>query len=249
MKKLLTGLKNRTINLIFPIKCVICEKETTTRKKNKLICTDCLKNLSPSLNFYCPFCEARTADAKLCFSCLPPHSSLSDKFYLDRLLYLFPYQDFKIQKVIKAFKYRFIKELEIPLGRLMASYLEKIKNKIDLNDSVLIPVPLHQRKLNQRGYNQSELIAAEISKYSNLETANNCLLKTKPTKDQVNLKENQRPENLKNVFRCDRPELILDKKVLLLDDVYTTGTTMQECAKVLKDAGTKEVIGLAIARG
>ncbi|TSC90918.1 MAG: phosphoribosyltransferase [Parcubacteria group bacterium Gr01-1014_2] len=250
--ELLTSVKERLIELLFPVKCVVCEKETEQKRKNKFICTSCLKNLSPSLNFYCPLCEARTADAKLCFSCRALRSlgeGGQDHFYLDRLLYPFPYQDFKIQKVVKAFKYRFIKELEIPLGRLMVSYLEKIKNKIDLNDSTLVPVPLHKRKFNSRGYNQSELIAQQLSKFLNFRVANNCLIKNKATKDQASLKNEQRTKNIKGVFKCAEPEQMREKRILLVDDVYTTGTTMNECARVLKDEGAKEVIGLTIARG
>lgn len=248
MKKLLTGLKNSSINLLFPIRCVVCKKETERKRKNKLICTECLKEFSPSLNFFCPLCEAGTSDAKLCFSCLPPHSK--NKFYLDRLIYPFSYKDRPIQKVIKAFKYHFIKDLEIPLGHLIIDYLEKIKKQIDLKDLILIPVPLHKRKYNQRGYNQSELIAEQIiSCFEKSEILTDVLKKEKSTKDQANLKEDRRLENLKCVFVCSKPWLVSGKKVILIDDVYTTGATMQECAKVLKEAGANEVIGLAIARG
>ncbi len=247
--KLLTTAKEEALELLFPMKCAVCEKETGGKRKNKLICTDCLKELSPSLKFYCPLCEARTADGKLCFSCNLIINNTKINFYLDRLLYPFAYQDFKIQKIIKAFKYRFIKDMEIPLGRLMANYLEKVKKQIDLNGSILIPVPLHKRKLNQRGYNQSELIARQISKSLNFERINDCLIKNKTTKDQAGLENKERIKNIKGAFVCRKPELVSGKNILLVDDVYTTGATMAECAKILKEAGAKEVIGLAIARG
>lgn len=247
--KLLTKTKDIVLDLLFPIRCAACEKETGHKKKNKLICSDCLKTLSPSSSFFCPLCEAKTADGKLCFSCQLIIGGNTSSFPLDRLLNPFSYKDLAIQKIIKAFKYRFIKDLEIPLGRLMTGYLEKIKDRVDLNNLTVVPVPLHKRKFNQRGYNQSELIADKISEYLNAEMAGDCLLKTKPTKDQARLKENERPENLKNVFVCSKPWLVSGKKVMLIDDVYTTGATMKECAQVLKKAGAKEVIGLVIARG
>ncbi len=275
--KLLTKVKEEALELLFPIKCAVCEKETgdppslklRRARKNKLICTDCLKKLSPSLNFYCPLCEARTADGKLCFSCRLIISNTENKFYLDRLFYPFFYKDFKIQKVIKAFKYRFIKDMEIPLGRLMNSYLEKAKERIDLSGSILIPVPLHKRKYNQRGYNQSELIAGQISKSLNqstqinlsarpspqilegsgFEIINDCLIKNKTTKDQAILENKERTKNIKGVFSCVKPEVIEGKNILLVDDIYTTGATMQECARILKEAGAKEITGLVIARG
>ena len=250
MKKLLTALENNFVNLLFPIKCVVCKKETSLKRKNKLICMDCLKNLSPSFNFYCPLCEARTADAKLCFSCNLILNNTQNKFHLDRLIHPFPYKDWPIQKIIKAFKYHFIKDLEIPIGRLMTNYLEKVKKQIDLNSLILVPVPLHKRKYNQRGYNQSELIAKQIiSCFEKSEILTDVLKKEEPTKDQASLENDQRIKNIEGVFKCMKPEKILDKRILLIDDVYTTGATMQECAKVLKEAGAKEVIGLAIARG
>lgn len=247
--KLLTSAKDCLLELLFPIKCAVCEKETGHKKKNKLVCAECLKKMPPSLDFYCPLCEAKTIDGKLCFSCRLIISNTEKSFYLDRLIYPFSYKNPAIQKVIKAFKYRFIKDLDQPLGWLMISYLDKIKGKIDLKDIVIIPVPLHKRKFNQRGYNQSELIASEISGYLNIGIINDCLLKIKSTKDQAKLEENKRFGNLKGVFLCAKPWLATGKKILLLDDVYTTGETMKECAKVLKEAGAKEVIGLAIARG
>ena len=250
---LLTKVKEEMLELLFPIKCAACEKETAEKRKNKLICTDCLKKLSPSLNFFCPLCEARTADGKLCFSCNLIVSDAKNNFYLDCLIYPFSYRNFKIQKIIKAFKYRFIKNLEIPLGRLMTSYLEKIKDKVDLNDLTVIPVPLHQRKFNERGYNQSELIAKKVFEYlklqQNIEIFPNALVKNRMTKDQAELDSEKRVSNLRNVFKCAMPELVSGRKILLVDDVYTTGATMAECARVLKEAGAKEVIGLTIARG
>lgn len=264
--KLLTSAKDYFLELIFPIKCVVCSKETERARKNKLICTDCLKELTPSLNFYCPLCEARSIGGEVCFSCslvnsqkkiLPGEGSplryeiisWGNRLVLDRLLSPFSYKEAGIQKIIRAFKYHYIKKLQSPIGKMLEKYLEKITGEIDLNGSLVVPVPLHKRKFFQRGYNQAQLLAEQIAKYLNVEILNNCLIKTKSTKDQVDLEKEQRVKNLEGVFKCLNLELIKNRKVLLVDDVYTSGTTMNECAKVLKEAGAKEVIGLVIARG
>ncbi|MEK7203865.1 MAG: ComF family protein [Patescibacteria group bacterium] len=267
--KLLTKVKEEALELFFPIKCAACERVPmpkasrildgkaigkTNRIKNKLICTECLGKLSPSLDFFCPLCEAKTADGKLCFSCNLIINNTKNNFYLDRLFHPFSYKDFKIQKIIKAFKYRFIKDLEIPLGRLMIKYLDKIKDKIDLSDLIIVPIPLHKRKFNQRGYNQSELIAQKVfeylkPQYQNTEIFSDALIKNQMTKDQAELDSEKRISNLKDVFKFEGSESVSRKRILLIDDVYTTGATMGQCAKVLKEAGAKEVIGLAIARG
>ncbi|MFN7088697.1 MAG: ComF family protein [Candidatus Paceibacteria bacterium] len=246
--KLLTSLKNEFLELLFPIKCAVCERETEGAQKNKLICLACLKNLTPSLSLYCPLCEAKTIDGGLCFSCKMIGGETGN-FKLDKLLYPFSYKDPTVEKIIKVFKYDFIKGLAEPIEKLMANYLKKIKERIDLNELLGIPIPLHRIKFNHRGYNQSELIADEIAKCQNIKVLKNCLVKIKSTKDQAKLKENERLKNLNGAFKCLKPELISGQKILLVDDVYTSGATMNECAKVLKEAGAKEVIGLVIARG
>ena len=250
--KILTSLKESILELLFPLKCAACEKETGDKPKNKLICAGCLKRLSPSLDFFCPLCEAKTAGGEICFSCRIIISNTENSFYLDRLFYPFSYKDRAIQKIIKAFKYRFIEGLKVPLGHLVIRYLEKIKDKADLDESVIIPVPLHKRKFNQRSYNQSELIAGQVFNHfepARAELAADALVKAKATKDQAGLKEGKRLGNLKGVFACSKPWLVSGRKILLIDDVYTTGATMNECARVLKEARAKEVIGLVIARG
>ncbi len=254
--KLLTSVKDGFLQLLFPIRCVVCERETENppssklrrARKNKLICSDCLKNLTPSLNFYCLLCEAKSVDAGMCYSC-KTIAGENGSFKIDKLIYPFSYREPAIQKIVKAFKYSFIKELTEPIGKLMINYLNKIGGEFSFNDYLIIPVPLHKRKYNWRGYNQSELVAQKISKYLNIGLAKNYLIKEKSTRDQVELKKDERLKNLDGAFKCSGSESISGRKILLVDDVYTTGTTMNECARVLKEAGAKEVIGLAIARG
>ena len=112
----------------------------------------------------------------------------------------------------------------------------------------LIPVPLFKRKLKKRGFNQAEEIAKELSRVLKIPLISDNLIKTKETPPQVNLSEKEREENLKNAFFCKNPALIKQKKIFLIDDVYTTGSTMEECAKTLKQSGAKEIWGIVVAR-
>ena len=128
------------------------------------------------------------------------------------------------------------------------------KNTDDIwENSVLVPVPLDKNKLKSRGYNQSEELAKELSKVLQVPVVSDFLIKTKSTKPQMELKKEEREKNLLNAFTIksggtsDVPPLS-NKKVFLVDDVYTTGSTMQECAKVLRNAGAKSVWGITIAR-
>lgn len=254
IKDLLTASKTFFLDILFPLKCVVCEKETEEMRKNKLICTSCLKKIKPSLSFYCPLCKARSDTGELCLACRNQNKNLKSKFYLDKLLSPFSYNNYAVNRVIKAFKYQYIKGLAQPIGRLLAVYLKKIEEKIDFDDFVVVPVPLHKRKFFKRGYNQSELIAKEVfnflnSNYEDVFIYFDVLLKAKPTKDQASLDKKLRINNLKNVFLCKSPNLVQEKNILLVDDVYTTGTTLNECAKVLKEAGASQVVGLVIAKG
>jgi ComF family protein len=111
-----------------------------------------------------------------------------------------------------------------------------------------MPVPLGKRRLKWRGFKQAEELAKELSSFLKIPLVSDCLIKIKETLPQVELSEKEREENIKGVFKIKNDEKILGKKILLVDDVYTTGSTMKECARILKRAGAKEIIGIVIAR-
>lgn len=261
IKELLTKLKESILELLFPIKCVVCEKETYSAKKNKLICLDCFKTIRPSFELKCIQCLARTIDGGVCFACKFQNekginiSSLRLENFLDSLIYPFSYSDWRVQKLIKAFKYKYIKDLAKPLSRILFIYLNKLNPKyFNLDKALIIPVPIFKRKLYRRGYNQSELLAGELHKnlktrFPGIEFNSNFLIKIKSTPAQVDLNGADRLRGPLNSFRCLNPEGVKNRKILLVDDVYTTGATMQECAKVLRKAKAKEIIGLVIAKG
>ena len=122
-------------------------------------------------------------------------------------------------------------------------------NKEDIwHNSILIPVPLDIKKLKSRGYNQTEELAKELSKILLAPVLSNNLIKIKSTQAQIELSGKEREQNLKNVFIIKNPTEFAGKKIFLVDDVYTTGSTMEECARVLKKAGAKQVWGIAVAR-
>ena len=155
--------------------------------------------------------------------------------------------------MIKIFKYEpFVKELAKDLASLVIAHFQLLDEKPSFlkknPDYVLVPVPLEKRKLKWRGFNQVEEIGKEISKFLNIPLINDILFKIKETPPQVELSEKEREENIKEVFIIRNREKILGKKILLVDDVYTTGSTMEECSQVLKKAGATEVIGIVIAR-
>ena len=183
-------------------------------------------------------------EQKTCKNC-------QQKTKLNGLFIAAAYKNQLVKKLINQFKYKpYLKELCPILCSLIISHFSfSGNNAFDaLKQGILVPVPLHRARFKERGFNQSEEIAKELSVKLNLAFYNNVLIKIKPTAAQVGLSSEQRKKNIKGTFVCEKFRRIERKKILLVDDVYTTGATMEECAEILKQAGAREVWGIAIAR-
>ena len=124
---------------------------------------------------------------------------------------------------------------------------KKIFENIKKYDKI-IPVPISKKRYKERGYNQSLLIANEISKQTNLELVNNCLIKTKNIIEQSKLNKEDRQQNIQGVYSIQNEEIITNKKVLLIDDIYTTGSTVNECSKMLQQARPERIGVLVLAK-
>jgi ComF family protein len=152
------------------------------------------------------------------------------------------YQD-ELRKLIQLFKYGRVQSLAAPLGKLLARALP-----LEQSFDVIVPMPLHWRKRWQRGFNQAELLAAEISRRMNTPFVN-ALRRIRYTESQAGLTSAKRRENVSGAFQASRKRVSLDgKRVLLIDDVMTTGATAASCARALKRAGARQVTLLTLAR-
>ncbi|MFC1495872.1 ComF family protein [Candidatus Margulisiibacteriota bacterium] len=151
-----------------------------------------------------------------------------------------------LKKSIKRFKFKKRGRLAKPLSLLMSNYINHHlwKKSIDL----LIPVPLHEKRLQERGFNQSELLCLNITKTLNLPTVAGVLFRKKNTHPQFDLKKRERYHNIKGAFEIKGSPLIKEKNILLIDDILTTGSTVRECTSELKSAGAKSVQILALSR-
>jgi len=192
-------------------------------------------------DYLCPDCKATLEISEIHQS--PPAGGLKD------LYFALDYQKPLIKKSVKLFKYEpFVKELAKPLSSLIIEHFLLLEKQPDFGDFILIPIPLEKKKMKWRGFNQAEEIGKELSKFLKIPLLNNILLKTRETLPQVELTGKERKENMKGAFLVQNNDLIKNKKILLVDDIYTTGSTMKEAARVLKEAGGKEIIGIAVAR-
>ena len=251
----LNSLKELILDLLFPKFCLNCNKEG-----EDYLCQDCLSLIDISPSQYCPFCRPAkiVLNGRTCSSCKRTKN-------LDGLYNAASYQNFIIKKLISQFKYEpRIKTLSKPLSLLIIKHFQLLEHHLNTGDAVLTPIPLTKKKLKQRGFNQSEEIAKELSSllkiplgdedkslsspFANARVINDVLIKTKETPSQVELSGREREENVRGAFVCKNPEAVRGKKILLIDDVFTTGSTMEECARVLKDAGAKDVWGIVVAR-
>ena len=233
---------NNLTDLLFPKFCLGCQKE------GSFLCQDC-KSLLDILEFNYCLCDQKPIRLgyNICQKC-------KEKF-LSGLYFALSYEKNLTKKLIHQFKYKpYIKNLSEPLAKILIEHFIKSgKNTNEVwENSALVPVPLHKRKLRERGYNQSEELAKELSKIIKIPVLTNVLIKTKSTSPQMELKKQERQKNLANAFsinkNCATPDVAQFSKIFLVDDVYTTGSTMQECARVLRSAGTKSAWGITIAR-
>ena len=218
-------LKSLLLDLLFPKQCLNCQRETD------YLCPDCFSLLEIS-GFHQKY---RT-------------ESFSD------LYFALSYQNPLIKNLIKLFKYEpFIKELAKTLSSTIIAHFQLLDNPPPFlkegSGFVLIPVPLDKKKERWRGFNQAEELGREIAKFLKIPLLTGCLIKTKETIPQVELSDEERKENIKGAFSVRNDNLIKNKKIILIDDVYTTGSTIIEAARVLKKAGVKKVIGVVVARG
>jgi ComF family protein len=148
-----------------------------------------------------------------------------------------------LREVIHHFKYYNKQDLAIPLGKLMGDYWEKNP----LPAEIIVPVPLHVDRLRERGYNQAALLAREFGRSTGLPISENSLVRVRATRPQVELSVQERKENVCDAFRCSSAEL-KDRRVLLIDDVCTTGATLEACSIALRQADVRSVWALTLAR-
>jgi ComF family protein len=148
-----------------------------------------------------------------------------------------------LRKAVHKFKYDGITALAEPLGSLMTEYWSRHPVPVD----VLVPVPLHKNRLRERGFNQAALLAHQLSKQVHLAVDEQTLVRQRATASQVDLDTEERKKNVRDAFQCTSSALA-NKRVLLIDDVCTTGSTLEACAVALKEGGAKRVQALTLAR-
>jgi len=233
-KNVFVKIFDSLLDLIFPKKCLGCKKEGC------FLCEKCFQIIEIQPNEKCVVCERQAQNQnQICSVC-------SKNFHFDQVFIMAPYKGI-VKEMIKSLKFDYIEELSGKLAQLYYLSVDKANLLDKLNKQFIIPIPLHKKRFLERGFNQAELIAGHVSNLLEMEFDIKSLTRVKNTRQQANLNKKERLENMKQAFSADFDKT--PEKVYLFDDVFTTGQTMNEAAKTLKQAGVKEVNVLALAHG
>lgn len=240
------NLKKYILDIIFPIRCINCSRY------NKWVCKKCLDKIILQKEQLCPICKKiPNSNGEVCFSCKETRG-------IDAILVASFYRQAKkktlLAELIHYYKYRFVVDIGRSLGRILKKSI--LSSSLPLPD-IIIPIPLHPRRLRWRGFNQSLIMAKYLGENLTpgfiIPVSDKLLLRSRYTQPQMEIKNrHQRRANVSNAFIIDKESLIKfplkNKVVLLVDDVATTGSTLIECAKVLKKSGAKKVHAVVLAR-
>lgn len=232
------GIKRKLIGLLYPkrTKCCVCGREA-----KESVCSSCLSQLEYIEGRVCLKCGKGIEDeydANVCPDCE------GDNKNFDMAFSCFQYKDMG-KTIIHKLKYENCKEVSYTLGRLM---YQKIVDE-GMNLDAVVPVPIHESKEAIRGFNQAQLIAEEIAAGLGIPLWN-CISRTKATTDQFKLDKVNRNLNVHNAFCMDMLYNDVKKEnILLVDDVYTTGSTVNECCRILKQQGVRRIFVITAATG
>ena len=236
------------IDLIYPPRCLICQaflqdQNTVQGGQDIPFCQTCFKEFTPIKSPICSLCGRPFSDGTeqdhICEDCLRKRPS----YDIARAPYLY---DGALMTAIHELKYAQRSHLADSLGSLLALFAQTCIG--ELRGSLVMPVPLHPKRLRARGFNQSLLLARCVASKTGAELDFLSLRRTKFTKPQTELSSEERKKNVRKAFEVVKPEVVKKRTILLVDDVATTGSTLNECAKALKRAGADSVLCLVLAR-
>ncbi len=238
---MIKNIVHRVINVLYPFSCPYCRSKIDIEFGT---CNDCWPKITAIEKPFCTQCatpiEAAFINEEKCGSCLltPPE--------FDQSMAAFAYSD-----LTKKLTLRLKRGQATPVARYMAHHMLRVGQRMLGESDYIIPVPLHNNRLKSRGFNQSTLLAKSLDPTSKKKINTHILRRHKDTPSQGQLKRRAREENIKKAFLTYpnlEKNIINDKVFTLIDDVMTTGATLNACAKVLKDNGAKKVNALVFSR-
>ncbi|MBN1154881.1 ComF family protein [candidate division KSB1 bacterium] len=217
------------VDFVFPEFCIECKQRLSG--KDSLLCTPCWENLPL-------FPQDHSITAEIA-------EKSEHNRYLAHAFAIYEFSE-TVQTMIHLLKYDHRPTVAVHVLRHMPTILRTILQSVGFD--LIIPVPLHKKRVKSRGYNQSAVIGTHLSKILLIPLCESCLLRTRNTTSQTTLDINQRIENVAGAFKVSRAQSIFNKKILIVDDVITTGSTINACAKELLSYGAKEVSAFSLVK-
>jgi len=247
----LRGIAAALFTTFFPSKCRLCDSDLTNISRLP-VCPECLSAMPPIGGSLCSICGERVESpyassaedelrCGLCERAQPPYVKAT------------AYGSYEggLRELIHLLKYDRVLSAANVLGRMLAEAIEDLEPLFQGGKVLVVPVPLYIKKRRQRQFNQSELIARVAVKLKDeiqFEMRPEILERWRETQSQIGLSRHQRRENMRGAFAVEEPDEVAGREILLLDDVLTTGTTVSECARVLRRAGASKVYVATVAR-
>ncbi len=221
---------------LFPVFCLSCSEEGVW------ICNACKQFLRVEAQLFCPVCHAKTEKGEPCHTC---QSSALLTQHIAMMKYI---EDALVGKMIHVFKYQHAEEVMKVITDIIFVFVSQY-SELYQDIDVILPVPLHKKRYAERGFNQATYIARALSDVLEKPLLEHALIRSRHTPHQAKLDRTERLKNVEGAFVLADVAQVAGKRILLVDDVYTTGATMQACAQVLLGAGAIVVSGCTFARG
>ena len=232
------NVKELILDMVYPKTCPFCGK---VPERGEMVCRKCRRGLTYIQEPRCMKCSKPILDVEeeYCYDCRAKQHS----YRSGRSVWVY---DDTMRQSISRYKYQGSLEYVLVYGEeIVKQYGEWIR----AHGEILVPIPLHKRKRRSRGFNQAEILADVIGKKLQLPVMRDVLLRNKDTLPQKELSDTERLKNLQEAFAVNKKQFSPVNKVMLVDDIYTTGSTIEACAKVLYEAGVKEVYFISICIG
>jgi len=222
----------KILDFIYPRRCISCDQIISASKEH--LCDNCKIFFKYIEEAMCVCCGGLVRQENVkCRDCIE-----NDKLFTKNIP-IFVYEDL-VQDAIYRFKYGKKAHLGKGLGSIMAERLFQMPNFLE-NLDYIVPIPIHRNRMKTRGFNQAELLAKEISKVSGIPMGKNLIVRIRDTAPQSKVSFSGRKNNLKGALEVNKRYALENKSILLVDDIYTTGNTLNACCEVLYKVGVKEV--------
>ena len=234
MHEFFTDISNLVFDTIFPIYCLRCKTQAS-----EYFCAKCIKKLTPVLAQACAICRKPSLAGFTHPGC---HNSLTPNL----LISVYDYHDKNISEAIILGKYKFITRIYEQLGVELALEIKQQYNFVLTDVDYIVPIPLARLRQRWRGFNQAEILGEKLASHSEIKISN-ILIRKKNTKTQKDLPQEARFKNMRDAFSIVPGAQVKGKNIILVDDVCTTGATLRQAVKTLKQAGANKVNCITLA--